>query len=555
MEQASINAAGHIYRRGIDWIRARQDRARFVSGACVAVSTISWASGAQVIEPAQPDTMFLQSQHAIARELNRGVEHHYRLALEADECVHVIVEQHGIDVVVRVHSPEPHAPAAEIQDDITNQGQEAVEVVSEGPASYTLAVAAAPGSNAAGSYAIRVESRHAATSTERARQDVRRLRTVAARRAERDDFAAAVTPLEQALAIAEDARGPNDREVGDIAAQLADIYLDKRDMARAEPLYQRALAILDDTLGNDHPAPAVIRSRLARLYQLTGDRVKAEALIRPSLEIIERTLGSDHPLFVRGLTTLQALRENARDFEEAGRIIRRQLAILEKIGLADSVEYAQSLSALGGVYNMQHDPRAMDTLQRSLGLCERLRGPDTNCMAPVLVNLGVAARDRADFAAAEAYYRRALAIRQPIVGPGNPDLIPNLNNLANLYNSAGDHARALETHFQALRIEEQALSPYHRYALVTAGNIAVINTATGNLAEAIAFQQRADEILEKQLALNMAVGSERQKLAFARGVVDRTDRTISLHLREAPGNSEAEALAALVVLQRKGKRS
>jgi tetratricopeptide (TPR) repeat protein len=211
------------------------------------------------------------------------------------------------------------------------------------------------------------------------------------------------------------------------------------------------------------------------------------------------------------------------------------------------------LSGLGGVYNMQRDQRALDTIQRSLTLCERLREFDTNCMAPPLVNLGVAAKDRGDFAAAEAYYRRALAIRQPIVGADSPDLIPNLNNLANLYNSMGDHARALDAHFQALRIEEHGLSPYHRYALLTAGNLAVINTATGNLAAAIAFQQRADAIVEKQLALNMAVGSERQKLAFVRGVVDRTDRTISLHLREAPGSADAEALAALVVLQRKGR--
>jgi CHAT domain-containing protein len=553
MEQISTKVTEHTYGWGADGIRrTRWDRALVVCGAWVAIVTISSAFGAQLIGPAQPDTAVLLPQQTIARELTRDQEHHYRLALEAGECVRVIVEQHGIDVVVRVSGLELDAPI-EVQDEITSQGQEAVEVVADGAATYTLAIVAAPGITATGSYTIRVDSRHAATAADRARQDVRRLRTVAARRAGRDDFAAAATLLEQALAIAEEARGPNDREVGDIAAQLADAYLDKRDTARAEPLYQRALGILDETLGRDHPAPAVVRSRLARLYQLTGDRLNAEALIRPSLEIIERTLGSDHLLFVRGLTTLQALRENARDFEEAGRILRRQLAILEKIGLADSVEYAQSLSGLGGVYNMQRDPRAVDLLQRALALCERLRGPETNCMVPMLVNLGVAARERSDFTAAEGYYGRALAIRQPIVGPDNPDLIPNLNNLANLYNSMGDPARALDAHFQALRIEEQALSPYHRYALLTAGNIAVINMATGNLAAAIAFQQRADAIIEKQLAINMAVGSERQKLAFVRGLVDRTDRTISLHLREAPASPDAGALAALVVLQRKGR--
>ena len=36
-------------------------------------------------------------------------------------------------------------------------------------------------------------------------------------------------------------------------------------------------------------------------------------------------------------------------------------------------------------------------------------------------------------------------------------------------------------------------------------------------------------------------------------VSERTDRTISLHLHAAPGNADAGALAALVVLQRKGR--
>jgi CHAT domain-containing protein len=553
MQEASIKVASHGYGwGGRSNRRATRDLARVVCAGWIAVSTSGSASGAQIIEARRDATVLLPDQ-TIERELTRGEEHRYQLALEAAECVRVIVEQRGIDVIVRISRPESGPPIAEVQDEIASRGHETVDIVADEAANYTLAIAPARGIISAGSYTIRIDSRHAATAADRSLQDARRLRTVAARRSELDDFAGATTLLEQALTITEEARGPKDREVGDVAAQLADAYLDKRDTARAEPLYQRALAILDDTLGPEHPAPAAIRSRLARLYQLTGERLKAEALIRPALENLERTLGADHLLFVRGLTTLQALRENARDFEETEQILRRQLAILERIGLSDSVEYAESLSAVGGVYNMQRDARALDILQQSLALCERLQGPETNCMGPTLVNLGVAARDRGDFAAAEAFYRRYLAIRQPIVGADNPDLIPTLNNLANLYNSMGDAARALDAHFQALRIEEQALGPYHRYALLTTGNIAVINTATGNLTEAIAYQQRADAIVEKQLALNMAVGSERQKLAFVRGVVDRTDRTISLHLREAPGSADAEALAALVVLQRKGR--
>jgi CHAT domain-containing protein len=523
-----------------------------VLATCGGAWTICAALTAQVAEPTRRDATVLPPDQTIERPLTAGQEHRYQLHVTPGERVRVAVDQRGIDIVVQVRGPAD-ALIAEVQDDITSRGQEIVDVVADAAGPYTLIVTPAAGLIVPGSYAIRVDSRGAATAADRSRQHARTLRAVAAQRVALDDFTGATSLLEQALTLTESACGPDDRQVADIAAQLADVYLDWRNTAKAEPLYVRAIAILDQTLGRGHPAAAFVRSRLARLYQITGDRLKAEALIREGLGIIENTLGPDHLLFVRSLTTLQALRENAGDFEQAAQILQRQLAILEKIGHAGNILYGQALSSLGGVYNMQHDARAEEMLQRALALCETLRGRDANCAANPLLNLGVAARDRGDFATAAAYYRRSLAIREPIVGADNPDLIPMLNNLANVYHSVGDDAQALATHARALRIEEQALGPYHRYALLSAGNMAIINAAAGDLAQAIAFQRRTDAIVEKQLALNMAVGSERQKLTFARGVSERTDRTISLHLREAPGDPAAEALAALVVLQRKGR--
>src|SRR6185436_699196 len=75
----------------------------------------------------------------------------------------------------------------------------------------------------------------------------------------------------------------------------------------------------------------------------------------------------------------------------------------------------------------------------------------------------------------------------------------------------------------------------------------------GDVEHALEFQRRADTILETQMGLYLASGSERQKLAFARAEAERTDRTISLHLKQARDNPEAASLAALVLLQRKGR--
>jgi len=90
-------------------------------------------------------------------------------------------------------------------------------------------------------------------------------------------------------------------------------------------------------------------------------------------------------------------------------------------------------------------------------------------------------------------------------------------------------------------------------ALLVTGNIARTYAAAGDIDHALIYQRRADAILEKQISLYVAIGSERQKLAFVQNEAVRTGRTLSLHLNQAPGNSQAAALAALVLLQRKGR--
>src|SRR4029079_5572845 len=174
-------------------------------------------------------------------------------------------------------------------------------------------------------------------------------------------------------------------------------------------------------------------------------------------------------------------------------------------------------------------------------------------VATELNNLGITARQRKEYDRAENYYLRALAIREKTVGPDHPDIASILNNLAGVYNSKGDVAHALETHFRALQIREKSTGPYSGATLNSVGNIARTYAGAGDVVRALEVQRRGDALLEAQLVFNLAIGSERQKLAFADTVSERTDRTISLNLNAAPADAAASALAALVLLQRKGR--
>jgi CHAT domain-containing protein/tetratricopeptide (TPR) repeat protein len=507
----------------------------------------------QIPAPARQDVITLETETVVERPLARGEEHRYQLTLTSGECVTLIVEPRGIDVIAETRRPDG-SMLARFQDEIRGRGHEQVDVVAEAAGTYTLSIRRAPGTIVPASYAIRVAGRRAATEADRSTQESRTLRAAAAQLEEAGTFDLAGPLFERALAIAEGARGPADLYVIELVRDLAGNALETRDNARAEALCRRALAVLETKVGTEDPRTAMVQSRLALAYERTGQHPKAEPLLRQALEVLERTLGPEHLWLAQTLLTLSTLRDAAGDLEKAEALDRRALAMVEKLQESDSLLYASLLNNLGDVYRQKgKNSDAEGLFLRALAIGERLRGPESYYVSTTLQNLGVVARERKDYKAAEAYYMRALSIRERMVGPGHLDVAQLLNNLANVYHATGDDARALETHFRALRIWEQSAGPYERGTLLSVGNIARLYASGGDIPNAIAFQRRADAILETQLALNVAVGSEREKQAFVSGVSERTDRTISLHLREAPGNPDAAALAALVLLQRKGR--
>jgi CHAT domain-containing protein len=69
----------------------------------------------------------------------------------------------------------------------------------------------------------------------------------------------------------------------------------------------------------------------------------------------------------------------------------------------------------------------------------------------------------------------------------------------------------------------------------------------------VAAQARANDIFEHNIALNLVTGSERQKLAYLGSLAQGTEQTLSLHIRTAPDNPQARDLAAVTILQRKGR--
>lgn len=392
------------------------------------------------------------------------------------------------------------------------------------------------------------------TDADRRMQDAHDAVTRAQALEQQGRYPDARTLFEQALSITESARGPADPSVARVLFDLAGNALQTQDNARSRALYERALQIFGAASEPDAAYVLMSKSRLALLDQRASQPHRAEATLRDVLPALERAVGAEHPWYLQSLVTFANLRQNAGDLDEAERLDRQILATVERTGQTGTLIEAGVLNNLADVRRARGDYAGADPLfRRSVALGESLLGSDSLFVATGLQNLGIIERERKDYPAAIADYERALAIRERLLGPNDPAVAGVLTNMANVYRAMGDDPKALELHFRALRLWEGSVGPYARETLLVVGNIARTYASIGDVAHALEFQRRAEAILELQLELDLATGSERQKLTFIRTVAERTDRTLSLHLKQAPDNTDAASLAALVLLQRKDR--
>jgi CHAT domain-containing protein/Tfp pilus assembly protein PilF len=371
---------------------------------------------------------------------------------------------------------------------------------------------------------------------------------------DRGDYAKAEPLHLRSLEIWEKALGLDHPGVADVLNNLALLYDERGEYAKAEPLHQRALKIREGSLGPEHPDVAESLNNLGIIYSTRGEYAKAEPLYQRALAIREKAEGPEHPNVADVLNNYALLRRDRGDYAMAETLYRRSLAIREKALGPDHLAISSALNNLGdllryrGAYAM-----AEAHYQRALVIRERALGPDHPDVARVLNRLGVLHRERGEYAKTEPLHQRALAIIEKAFGPEHPDVAYSLTNIALLHRIRGDYAKAEPLFQRALSIREKALGPEHPRVADALNDLAALYMAKGEFAQALSFQSRANSVTEHNLALNLAFGSERQKLAYLAPLSRQADQTLSLHLRYAPNDTIAKRLAAALILQRKGR--
>jgi YcaO-like protein with predicted kinase domain len=252
------------------------------------------------------------------------------------------------------------------------------------------------------------------------RRHVQQLWGLADRYREQGQYDTAEHILQRALAITEQAFGPEDYDIAGLLNGLGVTHRYQGRYDEAETCYQHALPLLERILGPSHPDVATLYHNLGGIEHARGRYAHGEPFARLSVSIRERALGADYPAVAADKAALAALLDGQGYYAEAEPL------------------YQQAITVYQCVF-----------------------GPDYRELAVIYNNLAAIAQARSDSATAERLYREALGIKEHSLGPAHPDVGVTLNNLAVLYKAQGRYAEAEPLYQRALVIFEAALGSQH----------------------------------------------------------------------------------------------
>ncbi|HEY3770384.1 MAG TPA: CHAT domain-containing protein, partial [Candidatus Angelobacter sp.] len=380
------------------------------------------------------------------------------------------------------------------------------------------------------------------------------LETLADLYKEKSDYAGAASVAGRALGIAQKIYGPGDLPYADAKSTLGRIAIGQANYARAEELLVHASKTRKTVGGENSLMYAESLADLGSLYIFKRDNIRAEEFSAQAQELVEKLLGPDHLqvgvlLHNRGLVAYRR-----EDYGTAEKFYQRSLAIKEKVLGPDHPWLGVTLNNLGLLYwQLDNYNKAAEYFRRAEIIFERLDGHESFPVAQTLSNLGIMAKYTADYKGAEEYYKRALAIIEKLNGPNHLTVEVTVESLGILYRDHGDYAKAEPYLLRALQITKDSRGPEHPDVARILRNLAQLYSAAGNPARARECWQEAVAIEEKDLPLNLAIGSEREKRAYFGPYMNALNTAISFQIRLDPENDDSRKQAATILLQRKGR--
>jgi CHAT domain-containing protein/tetratricopeptide (TPR) repeat protein len=422
--------------------------------------------------------------HPIERELAGGQLHSYRLALTAGQFLRLVVDQRGIDVVVRLFGPDGKQ-ILEVDSPNGARGPEPVLFVAEASGDYRLEVRSLEAGASAGRYEAKVEELRPAAPQDQLGVTAQRMfaegmrlfltqGAAESKRAAIEKFTESI-PLWRAI-------GNRVREAHALNF-VGEIHFKFGDLRKAIEFSHGALLISQET--NDLGSRAVILGNLALYYDQSGDKQKSldhyalalplsraagdrggEGVILNNMALLYNSLGEQQQALAYYHEALP-LRRDAGDrlgeastlggigviYNELGEqrqaLYYHNLALQLRRAINDQYGEAHTLNSIGKVYyDLGENQQALDYFQQALSVTRTVGARKLE--AATLTNIGRIYDNLGEKRKALTYHEESLALRR-IVGDRHGEA-STLNNLGILYFSLGEAQKASDYYQQALQL-------------------------------------------------------------------------------------------------------
>ena len=367
--------------------------------------------------------------------------------------------------------------------------------------------------------------------------------------------------LRIALAALEKLGGELNPRAARTTAYLSTLYQNSEQFEAGERLLTSTIDRWRKAYGEGHGQVGMLRNELAMTYFARGDLERAEVLLRQALAALE-AVEIKQPRFAlqliaviasldRNLGHVLERKGNIKGAEERYRT-SHQLSIdfLGDANTSTAHAKAQLGRFLGSHGKVEEGTgllrQAVSTYESSVPLNYPL-------LLAALLQLGnVLLRGADDAAGAVAVFQQAAAIAEKRQSSISGSV---LSNLAWSLERDRRSAEAEATHLRALATARQRYGDFHAETRGVLAGLLRFYMGSQRVDDALRAAKELGEANEDTVLRALLLGSERQRRAYIEhsAIQQELETALTLHLKQAPANQAAAALAFTTLLRRKGR--
>jgi CHAT domain-containing protein/tetratricopeptide (TPR) repeat protein len=460
-----------------------------------------------------------------AREIKGGETHSFRVRLEAEQFLHAVVVQEGIDLVTAIFGPDGKQ-ITESDSPNNNWGSEPILLVAPVTGDYRIEVRA-PGSSArAGRYKVEILAQRVATEIDKGHAAAQMALDEGAKLMSQQTATAKRTAIEKyqtALPLFEAAGDTYRSALTYLSIGIAYFSLNE---------YRSARQYFDETLKlsmvlGDRRLEAGTETYMGGTLEILGDVAKALEHQRQAVKLA-RENGS-RIAEGNALSNIGKIYNDLADWQTALEYYQQALPVFKSLNLAQN--QAITLNNIGIAYMQSGEQqKALDYLQQGLPLLRSIG--NKNSEAYNLLNIGRVYRRLGQYDKAQEYYSQAQVILRETNNRAR--LAETLDEIGVAYAAQEQYDKALDYHRQSLEIQ-RATGNVRREALVLNNIGNVYNAlkqpekAVEQFTAALAILRNIDDLASAAMALEGLARAEqkRGKIEDARKYIEE-----SLALRE-----------------------